>query len=50
MAAVIISTMINNKVLLLISFKFNHAELIGNHYFGIYGITEINKLSYNVEH
>ena len=27
------STMLNNKVLMIISSKFEHAELIGNHYF-----------------
>ena len=28
--------MIKNKVLIIISSKSNHVELIGNHYFGIY--------------
>ena len=37
MAAVTMATMINNKVLLIISSKIDHAELIGDHYFGIYG-------------
>ena len=30
------ATMIKNKVLIIISSKSNHVELIGNHYFGIY--------------
>ena len=29
------TTIINNKVLFIISYKFDYAELIGNHYFGI---------------
>ena len=37
MAAFTIATMINNKVLMIISSKFHHAELIDNHYFGICG-------------
>ena len=35
--AVTMATMINNKVVLIPSSKFDHAELIGKHYFGIYG-------------
>ena len=37
MVAITMANMINNKVLMLISSKFDHSELIGNHYFGIYG-------------
>ena len=35
MVAVTITTMIINKILMTNSSKFDHAELIGNHYFGI---------------
>ena len=31
------ATIINNKVLMIIFYKFDHAELIGNHYFRIGG-------------
>ena len=34
------ATMINKNVLLVISSKFDHAESIFNHYFGIYGKTK----------
>ena len=36
MAAVTVATMINNTVLIIISSKFEHTELLGNHYFGMY--------------
>ena len=29
------ATVINNKALMTVSSKFDHAELIGSHYFGI---------------
>ena len=32
MAAVTVSATIDNKVLMIISSKFDHADLIGNHY------------------
>ena len=31
------ATKINKKVLTVISSKFDHAEFIGNNFFGIYG-------------
>ena len=37
MAAVTMVTKTNNKVLMIISSKFDLAELIGNHYLGIGG-------------
>ena len=37
MEALTKATMINNKILFIISSKFYHAELIGNHHFSIYG-------------
>ena len=40
MTAFTIGTMINNKVVLVISSKFDHSELIGKHYFGIHGKTK----------
>ena len=38
--------MVNNKVLLIIPFIFDHAELIGNHYFGLYKKKQKTKKKY----
>ena len=44
-AAVTMTTMMSKKVSLIISSECDHAELIGNHYFNIYGKTEKDRKS-----